>query len=594
MQINGSLLFREHVEITPDRAAFIFDVDGVDTCVGYAEFYRAVNRVASGLSRLGCEPGSRVLVSIQPGPALLQAIFGTVRAGLVAVLCDPNRSKASAQTFLDDAGCAAAIVDGAGTSVDEAVAASTALRHRFTVSGSWGRSFAELFDADEVELPEHVPAQHPAIAFTTSGSTGRPKLIIKTHEHFHLLGRYRSGAYTASVPDPEETTTRYLVATSLYHTGGLNAGVILGLLRGWTGVVANAFHPARILHKLADHRCSTVLFTPSQAAVLLKERDLLRELDLGALRSIRVASGPSAPEMLHRLRQAVPGTEVLNVYALTECAPCLGQPPGEQQQPDSCGRPWMGVQARILNEAGRESTQGELWLKSDLISEGTILDAVTMRERYVDGWLRTRDIFRVDAAGWLYFVGRIDDMFVCGGENVFPTEVEHILAGHPDVVDVCVVGVDDPLLGAVPGAEVVLRPGATITVADVAEYARAHAPVQHVPHRISLVSAIPTLGPGKVDRRKVRAELETDAVAVPLPPDEILQRQIGDIWQQVMNAESVDLESSFLDAGGTSLHAVELTTRLASLGIPVDIGDLLVTGNVRQLLEDAVVARGRA
>ncbi|MFB6396109.1 class I adenylate-forming enzyme family protein [Polymorphospora lycopeni] len=596
MQTNGVLLFRDHVEAVPDRAAFVFVGDGDDRVVTYAEFDADVHRVASGLLADGLAPGDRVLISARPGPELLQAIYGTVRAGLTAVLCDPGLPAPAAEAILADAGCLAAVVDGGDGGVTTAAVRRLPAR-TFTIGGPGPRGFAELLAAPVADLPVEVPDRFPAVAFLTSGSTGRPKMIFKTHEHFRLLTRYRSGGYTASAGAATEAEGRYLVATSLYHTSGLNAGVMLGLLRGWTGVVADSFHPAKILVKLALHRCATVVFTPSQAAALLRERDLLRALDLSALRSIRVGSGPSTPGMLDRLRAAVPTAEILNIYALTECAPCLGQPPGEKQAPDSCGRPWAGVEARLLDESGRQTTEGELWIKSDLISAGTILDEVTTRERYVDGWLRTRDIFRVDDEGWYHFVGRMDDMFVCGGENVFPGDVEKILASHPDVSDVCATGLPDEILGAVPAAAVVLRPGATARPADLVRHVRDNAPVHLVPRRVVVVPRIPTLGPGKVDRRQVRNDL-TDAAPAPVATAPVatvagdpLHERIARIWGEVMQVADPDPGLSFLDAGGTSALALALTTRLSDVDLTVELGDLLTDGSIDDLVRLARAGR---
>ncbi|GAA1739499.1 AMP-binding protein [Luedemannella helvata] len=582
LQTNGALLFRDHVEAAPDRAAFVFGEEGDERTVTYAEHHDAMTRIASGLVAAGLETGARVLISAPPGPQLLWAVYGTIRAGLTAVMCDPAMSGSGADAFLRRADCSAAIVGGTGA-VAEAVGRS-ALPHRFTIGD---RTFDDLVAATPVELPEEVPARHPALAYSTSGSTGEPKLVIKTHEHLHLLARYRSGAYTATTMASGDDATRYLVATSLYHTSGLNAGVMLGLLRGWTGVIADSFNPGKILHKLSRQRCATVIFTPSQAAVLLRERELLASLDFGALRSVRVGSGPSTPELLRRLQAALPGAEVLNIYALTECAPCLGQPPGEKQPLASCGRPWAGVTARVLDEAGREVSEGELWIKSDLISEGTILDEETARDRYVDGWLRTRDIFRVDDDGWYHFVGRADDMFVCGGENVYPGEVERILATHPDVVDVCVVGLPDANLGAVPAAAVALRQGSTATPADLVAFVRERAAIHLVPQRIAVVGRIPTLGPGKVDRRQVRQDLlGAPGVAAPVASasTDPIQEQVTQIWKEVMEVDEVDPTVSFFDAGGTSSLALEMAARLNEINITVDIGELFINGSVDDIV----------
>lgn len=585
LRTNGALLFQHYVSSFPKRDAFVFPDVGDERRVTYAEFDDAMHRIASGLSHLSLESGARVLISAAPGPDVIEAIYGTVRAGLTAVLCDPAMPPAVAAAFAEEHGCVAAVTDRAELAP---LFPAELAKRTFGIGEGDGPRFSELRGAARrPDLPTEVPDRHPAVAFATSGSTGRPKLIFKTHEHFHLLSRYRSSKYTSFAGIEEETVGRYLVATSLNHTSGLNAGVMLGLLRGWTGVVLNSFRPSRVLLMLALQGCTTVVLTPSQAASLLRESDLMRALNFSALQSIRVGSGPSAPGTLRRLQDAMPGMEILNIYALTECAPCLGQPPATKQPLESCGRPWAGVEARILDDEGREVTEGELWIKSDLISEGTILDTRTQAERYVDGWLRTRDIFRLDEEGWYHFVGRMDDMFVCGGENVFPGDVERLLAQHPDVVDVCVAGLPDDALGAVAGAVAATRPGSTTSAADLLEYMRGVAAVYLVPSRLEIVAEVPTLGPGKVNRRAVRELLTGEAGPAPVTARAGGEHRdrIAAAWHDVLSAAPVgDHGLSFLDAGGTSATALQLINQLAVTGVRVGVADLLDDGSIEALV----------
>ena len=250
------------------------------------------------------------------------------------------------------------------------------------------------------------------------------------------------------------------------------------------------------------------------------------------------------------------------------------------------------MQARVVDERAEETGEGELWLKSDLISGATVLDEDTIRERYIDGWLRTRDVFRVDDRGWYYFVGRVDDMFVCGGENVYPADLERLLATHPAVAEVCVTGLADQALGAVPAAAVVLRPDAHARPAELVAFVRDNAPVYLIPHRIEIVAALPVLGSGKVDRRRVRSLFEDLTASSPLPAAEAsVRQQVAEVWAEVLKHEPADPDLSFLDAGGTSSLAVELVARLSALNLAVDVGDVFVKGSVNDLVNQILQER---
>jgi long-chain acyl-CoA synthetase len=342
--------------------------------------------------------------------------------------------------------------------------------------------------------------------------------------------------------------------------------------------------------------------TPTQAAACLRERDLIRALDFSALRSFRVAGGPSSGTLLTRLADAFAGVEIINVYATTECAPCFGQRLDGPRQPlESCGRPLPGVDARIVDDSGRESDRGELWLRSDLIGVGTILDEATIRDHVDDdGWYGTGDVFRRDPDGWCYFVGRKDDMFVCGGENVHPTEIERILSSSPHVSEACVVALPDDILGAVPAAAAVLSPKSTADAAQLAAHVADNAAPHLVPHRIQIVAEIPSLGPGKFDRARVRADLLGEQ-----PPGDEPREQPGPMlkpefeaiaaaWSEVLGLERVDPDVEFLAAGGDSLKAVRLVTRLNSLELPITVVDLFERGTVRRLTEHVMAQRSAA
>lgn len=607
MNHNASELFREQVGQNLDKPALCYDLDGEACQVSFRELYDRIGRTARVFRDAGLQPGDSVLISMESCSEFVEAAFGAMRAGLSAVLIDHNIGEARLTRLLGTVPWQGAVV-GPGTNVgllDTLARADSRLR-LMVGQGSTGATewedFATVRDSEPTEL-DAVPVMpsDAALVFFTSGTTGEPKAIVKSHAHFQLVAPYARAAtrHSAHLAGHGELGDGvYLVPSPLFHSAGFQAGVTMGMLRGWTGVLLARFAPGRFLARLASHKCTTVLCMPSQAASCLREHDLLAALDLRALQSFRITGGPVSRTTLEGLRNALPGTQVINAFGLTECPLCFGAPPGHDDQPlFSVGQPLPGVETKLIDSEGRESDVGELWIKSELISKGTLWAPTERVSRFVGDWFRSRDIFARDQDGWHYFCGRDDDMFVCGGKNVVPSEIERVLGEHAAVSEVAVVGVDDPILGKVPGAAVVLKPGANASSAELLAYYRVRGDAHTVPRTVVFVAALPSLGPGKIDRSGVRAAIvaaasrRTAAVAVPSGEDaEPGSRQPGAIesaleriWASVLGVERIDRAAHFFDQGGDSLGAVVVLAEMAAAGFDIDTEELFDLGSIDRL-----------
>ncbi|MDH5343353.1 MAG: acyl--CoA ligase, partial [Betaproteobacteria bacterium] len=244
---------------------------------------------------------------------------------------------------------------------------------------------------------------------------------------------------------------------------------------------------------------------PTMISMILARKDLLARADTTSVRTVMMGSAPSSPQLLSEIRKHFPNAEPLVVYGVTEGGPVpLGpHPQGKPRPPGSIGIPYAGTAARLIN--GPNENEGELVLKNPGILLGYHNLPEETAKRIRDGWYHTGDVCRRDAEGFYYFVGRTDDMFVSGGENIFPIEVEQLLEKHPAVHQACVMPFAHELKGQVPYAFIVLRSGAAATEDEIRQYALAHGPVYQHPRRVFFLEQLPLAGTNKIDRTQLRA-----------------------------------------------------------------------------------------
>jgi acyl-CoA synthetase (AMP-forming)/AMP-acid ligase II len=273
-----------------------------------------------------------------------------------------------------------------------------------------------------------------------------------------------------------------------------------------TVILLPQFTTGLYLHAIETYHCTWLTAVPPMIAMMLNDKERLAATDLSSVEFLRMGSAPVSHSLLEAIHRTLPSAAVTNAYGTTEAGPVVfGPHPRGLPQPEmSVGYPHPKVQLRLIGEDGKPADSGVLEMKCPAIMTGyhnrpDIKPPITS-----DGFYITGDVFRRDENDFYFFVGRTDDMFVSGGENIFPGEVEKMLETHPDVIQACVVPVPDDIKGTKPVAFVVARIGSDLTESALKEYALKNAPAYQHPRAIWFVDSLPLASTNKVDRNALR------------------------------------------------------------------------------------------
>jgi long-chain acyl-CoA synthetase len=467
----------------------------------FAALDRAAAAVARGLLAHGGKRGDRVAILSANRAEYLTTFLGTMRAGLVSVPVNLKLPPAAIEHILRDAAVSLVFVDAerrsavpAGSSVVELGAELEA----FVNPGAFASVDPE---ADEL-----------AMILYTSGSSGMPKGVPLTHAGALWTAEHRLRA------TPDLSSERLLVAAPLYHMNALWISCVVAF-PGRAGVVMLPRFSARaFVEAIGRHRCTWLTAVPTMMALVVQEPAALAATDCSSVRRIGVGSAPLTQALIDRIKAAFPGVPVTNGWGTTESGPvAFGLHPRGVPRPDvALGYPVEGVDVRLVAGDDLDAEEGVLQVRTPALMPGYLnLPHKTAEVMTPDGYYITGDVMRRDADGFYFFVGRADDMFVCGGENIYPGEVETMLERHPGIQQACVVAVPDEIKGAKPVAFVV-RAGEDGPSEDaVKQWALAHAPAYQHPRHVEFVSELPLAGTGKIDRRSLAERARVLARSVP-------------------------------------------------------------------------------
>jgi acyl-CoA synthetase (AMP-forming)/AMP-acid ligase II len=446
--------------------------------------------VARGLVRAGLAAGDRIAILSLNRYEFVATLLGAMRAGAVPVPINVKLAAESVRYIIDDAGakrvfCEANLCDLAPADVPTT-----------EFNGDGPASFARFIDDGPFVAVE--PAQESvAIQPYTSGSTGRPKGVLLTH--FGQNWSRRILAHTRGTTERDVI----LVAAPLYHKNALNA-IKQGLTAGATLVLLPQFGVERYIDAIGHYGATVISGVPTMMSMVLARSDLLSRIDTSSVRTVMMGSAPSSPRLIEQLKSAFPNAEALVVYGVTEGGPVpLGpHPEGKPRPQGSIGVPYAGTEARLAG--GPDESEGELVVRNPGILIGYHNLPEETAQRIRDGWYYTGDVCRRDAEGFYYFVGRNDDMFVCGGENIFPIEVESLLERHPAVHQAFVMPFGHEMKGEVPYAFVVRRSGVSVSEDELRQFALANGPAYQHPRRVFFLDHLPLAGTNKIDRGLLR------------------------------------------------------------------------------------------
>ena len=503
---NLGYFFEDAVRRFPDKVAVIDLWGGQERLATYAGLDEAADRVAGLLAGLGVGVGERVGMLVGNRLEFLEIFLGAMRAGAIPVPINTRLARDTLRFILEDAECTAVFVEPVAHPDAMAIAGAAPVATRIVLDGAapegWLAYSAARDAAPRLREPPALPRDSQAFQPYTSGSTGLPKGAMMTHAGMLWYVGYNQRHW------PTKPEDRGLIALPLFHKNAMRGTVKPVLAAGGSFVLMPGYEPRGYLEALARYRCTFSRGVAAVFTMFLQQREVLETLDLSALRSLSIGSATVTPELMDAVERAIPGVKVSESYGLTEGGSPFRPPLDGRTVPrGSVGVRAPEVEVRLVDAAGGESDEeGELWIRSPYNLLGYHKRPDVTREKLVDGWLRTGDVFRRDADGFHYFKSRVDDMFSCGGENIYPKEVEDLLFRHPAVANAVVVPVPHAVKGVVPAAMVVLRRGAAATPASLREFCLENGPKYAHPRLVQGVgeAALPLNGAGKVDRRLVR------------------------------------------------------------------------------------------
>ncbi|HET7884869.1 MAG TPA: class I adenylate-forming enzyme family protein [Bradyrhizobium sp.] len=474
-----------------DKIAIIDLGTGDERRFSYRDFEAQADAVARALSQRGLARGDRIAILSANRFEYLTTVHGIMRAGFVAVPVNFKFPPATIDYIIHDSGAKLIFCDA------QRLASAPKDLPRI----SFDEDFAGFLKPGPF-TPVMPAAREAALFLYTSGSTGRPKGVVLSHQSHIWVVEQRMAAQDMS-------RHRFLVAAPLYHMNALAMSQLAHAAHA-TVILLPQFTTQLYLDAIEKYRCTWLTAVPPMIAMMLNDHDRFAATDLSSVEYLRMGSAPVSQSLLAAIHQALPNAAVTNAYGTTEGGPVVfGPHPQRLPQPDmSVGYPHPKVQVRLIGDDGKPSDAGVLEMKSPAIMNGYHNRPDVPSPITADGFYVTGDVFRRDENGFYFFVGRADDMFVSGGENIFPGEVEKMLESHPDVIQACVVPVDDDIKGTKPVAFVIKREGSDLDEAKLKAFSLANAPAYQHPRSIWFVDRLPLASTNKLDRKTLHGMAE--------------------------------------------------------------------------------------
>ena len=472
----------------------------------------AADQLAAGLAAAGLQPGARVAALLPNCVEYVEIMYGVARAGCVIVPLNTRSSGPEIERALRFAGAAAAIVDERflATVAPIVAAVDTLPDERLVVLGDQTRGrtgYAELLAAARPgQLPRPCEDDVYWMPFT-SGTTGVPKASLVTHRA--LVEQWRVVEHEFEL----RRSDTMLVAGPFYHSLGFLFG-LSALFAGGRLLVHPDFDPGRVVDAI-EHRGATVMpAVPTMYTLLLAELER-RPAALASMRAVVSAGSPLHTATKLELLERFPGAGLYELYGSTEVGIATVLRPEDQRRKErSVGLPVRGAEVRLVDDAGAEvppGTPGEVEKRGLLLGPRYWRNEADSAAIEHDGWIATGDIGVQDDEGHLSIVDRKKDMIVSGGANVFPAEIEAVIAGDPAVLEVAVIGVPDPVWGEAVTAVVVPRPGHELDRDALVQRCAAELADFKKPRRIEVVGELPKSGAGKVLKRELRERFWAEA-----------------------------------------------------------------------------------
>lgn len=529
---NAPPSLRAEVELAKSYGAREFVVYDDDR-VTYAAFAKATAVFAEHLASLGVEKGDRVVIAMRNIPEWPVAFFAAVSLGAIATPLNAWWTGPELQYGLTDSGAKVAVVDAERferlaehlhncpdlahiiVAREDDEIAHPKVQQLEAILGA-PNAWADLADVALPATP--IDPDDPATIFYTSGTTGRPKGALASHRNItsNILASGISGARSflrrgeaPPQPDPNAPQRVTLLSVPFFHATGCFAILSPTIIAGGKIVLMHKWDAVKAFELIEKEKINTAGGVPTIAWQLI-EHPRRGEFDLSSLESVAYGGAPSAPELVKKIVETFPKSQPGNGWGMTETSATFTHHMAEdyENRPDSCGPAVPVCDMKIVGPDGQTlppGEVGELWGKGPNVVIGYWNKPEATAETFVDGWVKTGDLAKIDAEGFCFIIDRAKDMLIRGGENIYCIEVENCLYEHPAVMDAAVVGVPHKTLGEEPAAVVTLKPAMTATEAELRAHVAERLAAFKVPVKVAFWhETLPRNANGKI----LKAELK--------------------------------------------------------------------------------------
>lgn len=510
-----------------DRLFIIYE----DERVSYDAWFRATATLAAYLQSLGVQKGDRVALAMRNLPEWPVIFFAAASIGAICVPLNAWWTGQELAYGLANSGTKVLICDAERLERIAPHRAEFPALENILVSRSQAAPYGAMKLEDiigdpknyatlpEAELPDvAIAPDDDATIFYTSGTTGNPKGALGTHRN--LITNIFSGGYAAArsvlrrgdpLPDPAPKVG--LTVIPMFHVTACSAGLMGSVAAGNTFIFMYKWDTVKAFEIIEREKVNSTGGVPTIAWQLLEHPDR-EKYDLSSLEAIAYGGAPSAPELVRKIKEvfgALPG----NGWGMTETMATVTSHSSEDylNRPTSAGPPVPVADLKIMDEEGVNELAigeiGELWARGPMIVKGYWNNPKATAETFIDGWVRTGDLARLDEEGFCYIVDRAKDMVIRGGENIYSSEVENVLYDHPAVTDAAIIGIPHRTLGEEPAAVVHLAPGTSATEAELQQWVRDRLAAFKTPVRIVFCEdTLPRNANGKILKKDLKPLFE--------------------------------------------------------------------------------------
>ena len=535
---NAPPTLRAVVEASRAHGEAIFLVNE-DERVSFEAFYRAVAAFARTLQAQGVRKGDRVALIMRNLPEWPVAFYGAAALGAILTPLNAWWTGPELEYGLTDSGAKVAITDDERFErIAEHLSACPDLERVYvaratqefadprvtTLESVIGEPPTWATLPDEPIPPADIAPDDDATIFYTSGTTGRPKGALATQRNINcnILSSASAGARTflrrgeqPPAADPTAPQRSILISVPFFHATGCFAVLNPAVYGGVKIVMMRKWDPIRAFELIQREKIQAAGGVPTIAWQLI-EHPARENYDLSSLESVSYGGAPSAPELVRKIKETFPKSAPGNGWGMTETSATATTHSGEdyQNRPDSCGPAVAVTDLKIMSvEGDRElpvGEVGELWCKGPQVVKGYWNKPEATAQTFVDGWVRTGDLARLDAEGFCYIIDRAKDMLIRGGENIYCIEVENVLYDHPAVMDAALVGIPHKTLGEEPAAVVTLKPGAEASEQELRSFVAERLAAFKVPVKVVFWhETLPRNANGKILKTELKKVFDT-------------------------------------------------------------------------------------